>query len=564
MKIWKSTSTSIIRNMSTSTTTYSGTQAEAMNTVTAIYKLGSRPAFSFVVSGGGMQAIPMFLGVPGASACVMDVAVPYSRAATEKYFADCSDQIEESTHCTAETALKLAKAAYLKTCNLLLHGEGSDIPATIDAVRGKSSIFGISCTAALVSAVPKKGKHRAHVGIFCNSPEGGRGTTYSITLTKGLRDRPEEDALCSRLILDVITRHVGLPLLPDSLLLLPVPSQPVSPSQGPGVTDQHLEVVEVVNYPGSDAISNVTSRASKHALYFSAGENAPLDASFTCMENATLPAGTLIYPGSFNPLHDGHLSLVRSQLDLLEQKFRSDNAGTESTTQFKPPLVVFEIGAVNADKPPLPRDEITKRLRQFHAHSNPLFSKWGIRNFAVSITSEPLFLGKAAVFPGCDFLVGADTMVRLINSKYYADKSSGSAVAGGGGAIAAAAPAVLVADSEARRMANMVGALSTIAAHRCRFVVGGRVKSVTVGGKTESVFETCDTILHGDYGAVAGSGSGQSATDRRVVDVLPQTIVDLFVNLTEEQFRLDLSSTELRNKGLTLEIKAAPNSQGVM
>lgn len=558
MKIWKYSSTPIIRNMSTSTTTYSGVQAEATKAVTAIYTLRSRPAFSFAVSGGGMQVIPMFLGVPGASACVMDVAVPYSRAATEMYLSDNCDQSEESTHCTAGTALKLAKAAYLKTCNLLLHGEGRNSSATVDTVRGKSFIFGISCTAALVSAFPKKGDHRAHVGIYSNSPEGGHGTTYSITLAKGLRDRPEEDALCSRLILDVITKHVGLPLLPDSLLLSRSPP-PSEPNQG--LADQHLEVVDVVDHPNSDAIGNVTSRASKHALYFSTGE---IGAPITCIENVTLPAGTLIYPGSFNPLHDGHLSLVRSQLDLLEQQFRSAagslEEGSTSTTPFRPPLVVFEIGAVNADKPPLPRDEITKRLSQFHAHSNPLFSRWGITNFAVSITSEPLFLGKAAIFPGCDFLIGADTMVRLINSKYYADRTSSSRTGGG-----AAEAVVLGTDSEARRTANMVSALSTIAARRCRFVVGGRVKSVTVSGRTESLFETCDAILHGDYEAVAGGGSepAVAAPGHRVIDVLPQTVVDLFVNLSEEQFRLDLSSTELRNKGMTLEIKTAKEGDDV-
>jgi hypothetical protein len=88
---------------------------------------------------------------------------------------------------------------------------------------------------------------------------------------------------------------------------------------------------------------------------------------------------------------------------------------------FRPPLVVFEIGALNADKPPLPREEIVRRLSQFDVESNPLLAQYGITNFAVSITSEPLFLEKSYIFKGCHFVVGADTMVRLVNSKYYAD-----------------------------------------------------------------------------------------------------------------------------------------------
>jgi hypothetical protein len=34
---------------------------------------------------------------------------------------------------------------------------------------------------------------------------------------------------------------------------------------------------------------------------------------------------------------------------------------------FKAPLVVFEMSALNADKPPIAREEVERRLRQFDA-----------------------------------------------------------------------------------------------------------------------------------------------------------------------------------------------------
>lgn len=70
--------------------------------------------------------------------------------------------------------------------------------------------------------------------------------------------------------------------------------------------------------------------------------------------------------------------------------------------------------------------------------------------------------------------------------------------------------------------------------------------------QTMSVFETCDSILHSDYSSVMGTSPASTketeSSGGRVVDALPCSIVNLFVNLSEQQFRLDLSSTELRNR----------------
>jgi nicotinic acid mononucleotide adenylyltransferase len=100
--------------------------------------------------------------------------------------------------------------------------------------------------------------------------------------------------------------------------------------------------------------------------------------------------------GSFNPLHPGHVELL---------KLGEDVTGLTG---------VFELSISNVDKPPLDQAEVDRRSRQFEGLTTPLV-----------LTNQPRYLGKLAIFPRQSaFVMGADTFVRLVDGRYYNDSES--------------------------------------------------------------------------------------------------------------------------------------------
>ena len=99
--------------------------------------------------------------------------------------------------------------------------------------------------------------------------------------------------------------------------------------------------------------------------------------------------GELILPGSFNPLHDGHLEMASVATRKLGR------------------ACWFELSIVNADKNRLADSNIANRLNQ------------DFREFGLVLTHAATFAEKSALFPGAIFVVGADTIIRIGDLKYY-------------------------------------------------------------------------------------------------------------------------------------------------
>ena len=163
-----------------------------------------------------------------------------------------------------------------------------------------------------------------------------------------------------------------------------------------------------------------------------------------------------IFPGAFNPLHDGH----RRMAEIAAETLAVD--------------VAFEISILNVDKTELSPDDLEQRLRGFPD------------GCPVWLSRAATFVEKTRIFPRAVFVVGADTIVRMSDPKYYGSDDS-----------------------------RRDHALQVIAASGCRFLVFGRSQ--------HGQFRTLDHLE------------------------LPDVLREICQGVSEQTFRADVSSTSLRS-----------------
>ena len=160
---------------------------------------------------------------------------------------------------------------------------------------------------------------------------------------------------------------------------------------------------------------------------------------------------SIILSGSFNPLHEGHIELLKA-----------------SSKEFKKnPL--YEISIENVDKSKINFNDLINRINQFKSLGK------------LVVTNSAKFEEKSNIFKKSIFVIGYDTALRLVDDKYY--------------------------DDDFRK------SLKIIEKNNCSFLVSGRFINKKYKKPNNINFEEYDY---------------------------------LFNILSEEKFRIDISSTELR------------------
>jgi hypothetical protein len=251
--------------------------------------------------------------------------------------------------------------------------------------------------------------------------------TYSLKLKKGSRSRENEERILDSILLNGLAEGCGL-------------SKRLS-----------------VDYLDGEALEKEVRDSDLLGPLFSGAVSSVLvETDGKVIRDGPKPA--VLLPGAFNPVHEGHFRLA-------EVASGQDRA-----------RVAFELSIINVDKPPLAAREVRHRLEQF---------AWKAH---VWLTRAPVFTEKASLFPGCLFVVGADTAERILASRYYEAGQKG-----------------------------MLEALGHIRQQGCRFLVAGRIDR-------QGRFNTLGKLA------------------------VPREFGNLFSELPESAFRMAVSSTALRGQ----------------
>ncbi len=285
-----------------------------------------------VVAGGGSQVIGELLRYGGGSNTILDAQVPYSQTAFEEFIGGVPDKFV-----SADAACSLAMGAYLRARKLTPPG---------------TDIVGIGATASLVKDGERIGREHK---LFVASQTCDETTCHEYVYPGG-QTREEEEERAARIILAVLSAacHIEFGVIPYC----------THAHKSPG------DAARVVS--GEKRLVNLTTPAGE------------------------LPEKKVVFPGSFNPIHDGHLKCAEIAARITGQP------------------VDFEISFINVDKPFSHFRSINARLDDFQKHK----SKYDFLG-DLYLSDTPKFIEKARILPGCTFVVGFDTFSRISDYKYY-------------------------------------------------------------------------------------------------------------------------------------------------
>jgi cytidyltransferase-like protein len=298
-----------------------------------------RGASVFVIATGAGAGLQNLLWqAPGISRILVGAAFPYASGETDELLG-----FRPASYSTRATAVELATAAFLRA----------------KAADGAKPALGLAITASVASQVAHRGDHRIHAAAV-----GDAGCwTWDRVLAKGVGAQ-------ARLADGLNADQLGLDLLAHALL--------GRPAGGAGGEDGPQRADDLV-----------AELFWQRPLFLPDGRRL----------GHLAPGAALLFPGTFNPLHDGHRAMARQAQAL---------AGKS---------VVYAVNADSRHKPALGVLDLLARAAALRAE------KWqdGGGHPLLFTRGEPLFVDKAKARPGATFVVGADALARMLEPQWGVD-----------------------------------------------------------------------------------------------------------------------------------------------
>ena len=452
------------------------------------------------LAGGGSMAVSTLAATPGASSFLLEGRTTYDR---HSYLNACGipdkDTKGKGFSYGGEKAAGLAARAALK--------HALKLTSMDDDLRRMPLTIGVGCASVLVSGEESPSGKGTVVAVASD----GLTLTMNIQMNDRDRSRFEEELVLSHLVLRAVEqlmnyRETKRIVATNTEFITSAGDVITEQWESPGSDDASLKMTEDIDTVVEEAAKRVVELGEDAVVLLPIYDKSKTPVAFRALSQTVLPNRSLVFPGSFNPVHRGHLALANASVKTLEKHEPYVHPRRHND---KP--IFFELSLTNVDKPSIDPKTVASRVKKFiDLASNESGDASFPQQWGIVLTRAPLFEEKLKILrskvlnrlegpngsPRINFVIGTDTMVRILNPKYYRDQSR----------------------------ENMIQSLLDLKASGVGFIVGGRL----------------------EQGSSSSTPSFVSGQDELIG--LSDEVASMFIIMDESEFRVDLSSSQIRKE----------------
>lgn len=317
----------------------------------------------FVASTGAGARIQSYLwDMPGASKFLAGACFPYARNEMIDFLGFTPDQ-----YCSEETAIHMAMASFSRATEAILRDK------EVGFLEPKHNPIGVGLTSSVATSKAHRGEHRVYCAVFTR--DDCFLYTYTLDKREGMESREVDGYTCDLIGLNAILTVLGLS---------PVKIE-INVSSGFNWDIYNLQ-------PAEHSIPEKRLRE----LFFQYPIFEPDGTRWKTLQSRIGFPAKVFLPGSFNPIHAVHRVMTKT----FEERYH------------KPVMLMITADCVHKD--PLLVNDLLERAAMMR------LERWrGAPRTLIFTQNDPLFIDKARNMPGSWFLIGADTMIRLLEPKWY-------------------------------------------------------------------------------------------------------------------------------------------------